>query len=214
MSVKQIEDAAVYYTTTKITTFAGKEKLLQTRVHDEIDRLIPLKNVKLGFRFSRVREGLEEIIYSNRFERTETDPRDSTSIAELPSSNYVAELDSKPMVAELPGDQTHIAELPAEVSFPGRYSGGIADTKSQDATSTKVGSDAPSWDDTSTLAHTMSDVGLRSVRSESVSMGSPVSPMTPTIDKPKGGSVISRSWKAMGLRKLSSKNGLAKTKTG
>lgn len=197
-----------------MTTFAGKEKLLQDHVHDEIDRLIPLKNVKLGFRFSRVREGLEEIIYSNRFERTETDSRDSVSIAELPSSNPIAELDSKPMVAELPGDQTQIAELPAEVSFPLRYTVGAPDTKSQTATSTTVGSDAPSWDDTSTLAHTMSDVGLGSVHSESVSLGSPVSPMTPAIEKPKGGSVMSRSLKAMGLRKLSSKNALAKTKTG
>ncbi|KEF53777.1 uncharacterized protein A1O9_10178 [Exophiala aquamarina CBS 119918] len=213
VSIKQIEDAAIYYTTTKMTTFAGKEKLLQTHVHDEIDRMIPLKSVKIGFRFSRLREGLENIIYSNRFERTDPDMRDSMSIPELPSGNQVAELDAKPIVAELPGDQTQIAELPAEVSFPVRYSGGNPDTKSQTATSTTVVSDTPSWDDTSTLAHSMSDMGFRGMTSPT-STNSPVSPMTPSLEKQKSGGAFSRSMKAMGLRKFSSKNVLSKTKTG
>ena len=69
VSVRQIEDAALYYTTSTITTFAGKEKLLQDHVHDEVDRLIPLKKVSVGFKFNKLRSGLEEIIYTNRFEK-------------------------------------------------------------------------------------------------------------------------------------------------
>ncbi|KAK5064246.1 hypothetical protein LTR84_000079 [Exophiala bonariae] len=212
VSTKQIEDAAIYYTTTKVTTFAGKEKLLQTHVHDQIDKLIPLKGVKLGFRFGKLRQGLEEIIYSNRFEKVDTNSKDS--IAELPTSDAIAELDASPTIAELPGNQTQIAELPAEVSFPVRYSGSAnaPDSKpSQAATSTVIGSDTPSWDDTSTLAYTMSDVGPSSATTGSVSVGSPVSPMTPAPapEKMKG----KRSWKTMGFR-TSSKGSLSKTKTG
>lgn len=212
MSTKQIEDAAVYYTTAKITTFAGKEKLLQTHVHDQIDQLIPLKNVKLGFRFGKVRQGLEEIIYSNRFEKVDSDTKDSLSIPELPASNAIAELDAAPVVAELPGNSTQIAELPADVTFPVRYSGSasVPESKpSQTAASTVIGSDTPSWDDTSTLAYTMSDVGLSSPNTASGSMGSPVSPMTTPPEKAKG----KRSWKTMGFR-TSSKSSLSKTKTG
>lgn len=198
----------------KVTTFAGKEKLLQQHVHDEIDRLIPLKNVKLGFRFARLRSGLEEIIYSNRFEKVDSDGKDGQSIPELPSGNTAAEIDSTPLVAELPGDKTHLAELPADVSFPVRYSGGVPDGQAQatTATSTVIGSDTPSWDDTSTLAYTMSEVGLSSVDTGSPTTGSPVSPLSnPAPEKAKSGK---RSWRTMGLRKNSSKNGLEKTKTG
>ncbi|KAJ2978323.1 hypothetical protein NUW58_g7534 [Xylaria curta] len=67
VSVKQIEDAAVYYTTETTKTFSGKETLLQQHVHDEIDRLIPLKDMRLGFRFGRLRQGIQEIIYMNRY---------------------------------------------------------------------------------------------------------------------------------------------------
>lgn len=178
--------------------------------------MIPLKSVKLGFKFSRLREGLENIIYSNRFERTDPE-RDSMSIPELPSGKHVAELDATPLVVELPGDQTHIAELPAEVSFPVRYSGSNPDTKSRTATSTTVVSDTPSWDDTSTLAHSMSDMGFRSMTSNTsntLPSVSPISPMTPPLEKQKSGGAFSRSMKAMGLRKFSSKNVLSKTKTG
>jgi len=199
-----------------VTTFAGKEKLLQTHVHDEIDRMIPLKSVRLGFRLSRLREGLENIIYSNRFERTDPE-RDSLSIPELPSGKNVAELDATPMAAELQGDHTQVAELPAEVSFPVRYSGINPDTKSQTTGSTTYVSDRPSWDDASTLAPSMSNLGFRTVAatsSNTLTSVSPISPMTPTLEKQKSGGAFSRSMKAMGLRKFSSKNALSKTKTG
>ncbi|KAF2102894.1 hypothetical protein NA57DRAFT_9245, partial [Rhizodiscina lignyota] len=68
VSVKQIEDAAVYYTTATTKTFSGKEVLLQQHVHDEVDRLIPLKKLSVGFRFARLRSGLQDIIYMNRFD--------------------------------------------------------------------------------------------------------------------------------------------------
>lgn len=64
VSVKQIEDAARYYTSTTIKTFAGNEKRLQQHVHDEIDNLIPLKKMHIGFRINKMREGVEEIIVS------------------------------------------------------------------------------------------------------------------------------------------------------
>ncbi|KAI8634072.1 hypothetical protein F5Y19DRAFT_411898 [Xylariaceae sp. FL1651] len=71
ISVKQLEDAAVYYTTTMTKTFSGKDTLLQTHVHDQVDRLIPLKKVNVGFKFGTLREGLQEIIYLNRYDKSE-----------------------------------------------------------------------------------------------------------------------------------------------
>ncbi|KAI0436344.1 hypothetical protein F4803DRAFT_234518 [Xylaria telfairii] len=68
VSVKQLEDAAVYYMTEKTKTFSGKGVLLQEHVHAEIDRLVPLKNYRLGFKFGKLREGLQEIIYMNRYD--------------------------------------------------------------------------------------------------------------------------------------------------
>ncbi|TRX88709.1 hypothetical protein FHL15_010381 [Xylaria flabelliformis] len=71
VSVKQLEDAAVYYTTETTKTFSGKEVLLQEHVHAEIERLIPLKNYRLGFKFGKLREGLQDIIYMNRYDMSE-----------------------------------------------------------------------------------------------------------------------------------------------
>lgn len=123
VSVKQIEDAAVYYTTATTKTFAGKELLLQKHVHDSINKLIPLHKVGTGFRFGRLRPGLEEIIYNNRFEKKETDRQGSTTSASLPTEiagHEVLELDagSRPAATELPAFEKgaqQIVELPAEV---------------------------------------------------------------------------------------------------
>ncbi|KAI1743923.1 hypothetical protein F4680DRAFT_470427 [Xylaria scruposa] len=71
VSVKQIEDAAVYYTTETTKTFSGKGVLLQEHVHAEIERLIPLKNYRLGFKFGKLREGLQDIIYMNRYDMSD-----------------------------------------------------------------------------------------------------------------------------------------------
>jgi len=141
VSVKQIEDAAKQYVTIKITTFGGKEKRLQEHVHDEIDRLVPLTNVAVGFRFNKLRAGFERIVFKNRFDRppayeeddeplmdkmAELDsavsapaelPFTGTERTELPGTSRVAELDNTssmplPIMAELPGSPISYTTLP------------------------------------------------------------------------------------------------------
>ncbi|KAI0536630.1 hypothetical protein GGR58DRAFT_474667 [Xylaria digitata] len=90
VSVKQLEDAAAYYTTTMTKKLDGTPILLQQNVHDQIDQMVPLKNVGIGFKFGKLRSGLQEIVYMNRYDKdakvpsrvssTQTDKR-----AELPS---------------------------------------------------------------------------------------------------------------------------------
>lgn len=142
VSVKQIEDAAVYYTTAMTTTLSGKEILLQQHIHDEVDRLIPLKKVSIGFRFGRLRSGLQEIIYFNRFDRSASGgtgaPLSSVSSTELPADKQLQripeleaqtsaiELDTgaehKPLpppppgFQELPGDNRHPQEMASPLS--------------------------------------------------------------------------------------------------
>ncbi|KAF4450458.1 hypothetical protein F53441_6457 [Fusarium austroafricanum] len=115
VSIKQIEDAAKYYAKTTITTFNGKEKRLQQQVHDEIDQLIPLKKLNVGFRFNKLRSSVEEIIYANRF----GNPPDYSSIRS-PSSVGLSldlqpggpvEMDAAPVIAELPGDEGDLSTL-------------------------------------------------------------------------------------------------------
>lgn len=102
VSVKQIEDAAVYYTTAMTKTFSGKGMLLQRHVHDEVDRLIPLKKVSVGWRFARLRSGLQDIVYMNRFDKKVEGPRSSISpsevskVPELESAIQAVELDASP----------------------------------------------------------------------------------------------------------------------
>jgi hypothetical protein len=102
VSVKQIEDAAVYYTTAMTRTFSGNDVLLQQHVHDEIDRLIPLKKVSVGWRFAKLRSGLQDIIYMNRFDKKVDGPRSSISpsetskVPELEAPTEIAELDANP----------------------------------------------------------------------------------------------------------------------
>lgn len=131
VTVKQIERAAKQYVTMNTVAFDGRSKKFQEHVRDEIDRLVPLKQVVIGFRFNRLRTGLEHIIYKNRFEKPpdyeERDPfvikiaepdRIPTTLAELPGntehrvevagdSSTPVELDSKSVtiVAELPGSE-------------------------------------------------------------------------------------------------------------
>ncbi|KAF2967283.1 hypothetical protein GQX73_g6346 [Xylaria multiplex] len=90
VSVKQLEDAAAYYTTTMTKKLDGTPILLQQNVHDQIDQMVPLKNVSVGFKFGKLRTGLQEIVYMNRYDKdtqapsrvssTQTDRR-----AKLPS---------------------------------------------------------------------------------------------------------------------------------
>ena len=120
VSVKQIEDAAKQYTTIRTTTFGGKEKLLQDHIHDEVDRMVPLTKVMIGFRFNKLRTGFEHIVYKNRFDKPpeyeENDPL-AEKIAELDSANALPppnELpeDNDDRRAELPGT-SRVSELPA-----------------------------------------------------------------------------------------------------
>ncbi|KAI0190700.1 hypothetical protein EV127DRAFT_78705 [Xylaria flabelliformis] len=67
ISVKQLEDAAAYYTTTMTQKLDGTPILLQNNVHEQIDRMVPLRKVGVGFKFGKLRSGLQEIIYMNRF---------------------------------------------------------------------------------------------------------------------------------------------------
>lgn len=106
VSVRQIEDAAKQYVSIDTVTFGGKTKKLQRHVRDEIDRLVPLKNVAVGFRFNKLRTGLEHIIYSNRFDKLPEYEHDD------PFANKVAELDATlTSMVEAPGDFEHRAEL-------------------------------------------------------------------------------------------------------
>lgn len=228
VSTKQIEDAAIYYTTTTFTTFSGKEKLLQAHVHAEIDKLIPLTKVGAGIRFARLRQGFEEIVYKNRFEKPDSEQRSEISSPSVPElySKEIAELGNTSVMAELEGDSRMVAELPAEVNLTSRNSRSNTQQQNRIQTEMRVGgttttSDTPSW------IHTPDSVSGRSSErglSEdefwaNTTLGSPVSPEddrgTPVandlLQKRSNGSVFSRM---MGGRKLSSKFGLSKTKSG
>jgi hypothetical protein len=186
VSVKQIEDAALYYTTTMTTTFAGKEKLLQTHVHDEIDRLIPLSKITAGIRFSRMRTGLEDIIYKNRFEKSDATSQASMSVAEL-GSREIMELDAAQHPAELENSPSPVAELPAEINLPRKFPiSQELDTKLASTTSTSTSDDVRSWSDQTSRSATVG-----SEKDVLMSMGSPVSPEEP--EKQSGrGSLFSR----------------------
>ncbi|KAK6198433.1 Nonsense-mediated mRNA decay protein 5 [Pestalotiopsis sp. IQ-011] len=115
---KQIEDAARYYTTTTIKTFAGNEKRLQQQVHDEIDDLIPLKRLQIGFKFNRLRGNIEDLIYASRFGKPPDYPSSPTNSsttrlasisapAELPAPTQrpPVELENTSSTPELPGSE-------------------------------------------------------------------------------------------------------------
>lgn len=113
VSTKQIEDAAKYYAKETITTFNGKEKRLQQQVHDEIDHLIPLKKLNVGFKFNKLRSSVDEVVYRNRF----GNPPDYSSIRSpsIASSNVglnrPVELDAGPVIPELPGEEVNLSSL-------------------------------------------------------------------------------------------------------
>ncbi|KAI1742854.1 hypothetical protein F4680DRAFT_445887 [Xylaria scruposa] len=80
ISVKQLEDAAVYYTTTMTKRLDGTPILLQKHVHEQIDQMVPLRKVGVGFKFGKLRSGLQEIIYMNRFNQDTKIPSRLSSI--------------------------------------------------------------------------------------------------------------------------------------
>ncbi|KAI1362465.1 hypothetical protein F5Y08DRAFT_312192 [Xylaria arbuscula] len=88
VSVKQLEDAAAYYTTAMAKKLDGSPILLQQNVHEQIDNMIPLKKVSVGFKFGKLRFGLQDIIYLNRYDRdslSQAPSRVSSTQAPTPS---------------------------------------------------------------------------------------------------------------------------------
>ncbi|RMZ79504.1 hypothetical protein DV737_g3360, partial [Chaetothyriales sp. CBS 132003] len=228
VSVKQIEDAAIYYTTATTKTFSGKATLLQEHVHEEVDRLIPLKKISIGMRFQRLRSGLEEIIHKNRFQKSKplSDPLSrNQSLRELPGSSRLpteldtpppphnAELDAEappPHSAELPGD------LPPMPTTQPLDSGMLFDEKKglrtefgSDSTtdSTNYASSTVVTDDRSSNGQAMVDLDTPTDDTCCMSPGNGFKPLS--REKTEG-SILSRGWKG---RSLTSRFSLKKTKT-
>jgi hypothetical protein len=215
VSVKQIEDAALYYTTVMTKTFAGKEVLLQKHVHAEVDRLVPLSKVTAGIRFSRLRPGLEEIIYKNRFEKREVERQDTMPLSPEIGGSEIIELEgSHSSPVELPVRNTLVVELPAEVPSEGslgRLSPVSPESDSgrlraSTATSTSVTlttiDELLSSDEKATMSKTTSD--QETPDEVSPSRASEAT----TLDRTKSESLFSR-----GTKKLSSRFSLKKSKT-
>lgn len=144
VSTKQIEDAAKYYTTSTIKTFAGNDKLLQQHVHEEVNRLIPLKKVSVGIKFMKLRGGFEEIVYKNRFDQVTLQKSVSnsskTQLGELDGSVESPPVSVPPAVPELDAPDTRpelegtkqVFEMEGSrpsVKIPTRHSKTISDEK-------------------------------------------------------------------------------------
>jgi hypothetical protein len=209
VSVKQIEDAAVYYTTAMTTTFAGKELLLQKHVHDEVDRLVPLTKVTAGIKFSKLRPGLEDIIYKNRFLKTEPDKSSQSRpmVAEI-GGTQIAELEGVQSPVELPGAKRQPTELPAEdvklplsVSDKEVFSSGYGSTSGTNTTA----DDLLSLEERTTISQTRSDQSLTATPQTTQS---PTTATEMGVERTKSDNMFSRS-----TRKWSSKLGLRKSKT-
>jgi hypothetical protein len=211
VSVKQIEDAAIYYTSATKTTFAGKELLLQQHIHNEIDRLIPLHNVKLTWKFSKLRPGLEDIIYTNRFQKTEPDKSmDMQPMVPELAGKEIAELDGVSSPVELPGEKHQPMELPAGKSRTTSFSGGdIVSSPDGSTTGTNTTADELlGLEGKLSISHTTS---TQSMSTASPASESPISPLTATptsAEKIKTAGLFSRN-----SRKFSTKLGLRKSKT-
>jgi hypothetical protein len=208
VSVKQIEDAAVYYTTAMTTTFAGKELLLQKHVHDEVDRLIPLTKFSASIRFSKLRPGLEDIIHKNRFLKTDSEkPIDTKepSVPELGGSE-VAELDGASSPVELAGQKFQPVELPADNGY---------DIKPAYAEKEVVSSGNGSATGTSTTADDLLSNEEKSTISQTFSGQSPTTVTRQTTFSPTSEPKVERtkSDTMSRTRKWSSKLGLRKSKT-
>lgn len=214
VSVKQIEDAAVYYTTAMTKTFGGKELLLQKHVHDEVDRLIPLTKVSAGIRFNRLRPGLEDIIYKNRFQKGELEKLDTGPTVPEIGGREILELDGISSPVELSATTNQIAELPAEVNLPLRPPEKEVYVPSKLGSSTSESNTATtdellSWDERASMSQTLSEQQAAS-RQPTWSPVSPMTPMSPdgSQERTKSNSILSRS-----TRRLTSKFGLKKSKT-
>ncbi|RGP76694.1 hypothetical protein FLONG3_5134 [Fusarium longipes] len=109
VSVKQIEDAAKEYAKDTLETFNGEDKRRQQQVHDEIDQLIPLKKLNVGFKFNKLRSSVEEVIYRNRFGDSSS-LRSPSSAGSYTDHTRPAELDGL-VISELPGDEVNLSSF-------------------------------------------------------------------------------------------------------
>lgn len=221
VSVKQIEDAAKQYIMIEKTTFSGKQKKLQEHVHDEVDKLVPLRKVSVGFQFKKLRSGFEHIVYENRYDRPpgydELSPlteqvtelgsgslkltselsTEETRRSELPGTSYVAEIDSYsrppiPAIAELPGSSFTIAELPSRP--PARYpsQGSSAAATGTGTTSTARSTELGSYTSASELSASPSISGQDSSKLERM-----------RSDGSNSG-FFTRGWKSMKIKRMKS----------
>lgn len=216
VSVKQIEDAAIYYTTAMTRTFGGKELLLQKHVHDEVERLIPLMKMTAGVRLGRLRPGLEDIIYKNRFQKAETTQPDPTPLSPEIAGKEIFELagpaDPVASPVELPAEDSTIAELPAELPAgtisplrPAERGIGKDVSSPSDTTTTTI-DDLLGSDETASTTKTISE------REELGSADSSL-PKEVGVNRVKTDNLLSRGVKALGTKKMSSRFGLKKSKT-
>jgi hypothetical protein len=138
VTVKQIENAALEYVSTKSRSTKGSSEKLQDHVRREVDRLVPLKRIVIGFRFNRLRTNLEQLIYSNRIDMPpdyeELDPSTGLNVMANENTNdqpdlvntvgdvlALVELDAIPeeKVAELPGLEVQASPHDTFVELPG-----------------------------------------------------------------------------------------------
>ncbi|KAJ9605010.1 hypothetical protein H2200_010399 [Cladophialophora chaetospira] len=210
VSVKQIEDAALYYTTAMTTTFAGKEVLLQKLVHDDVDKLIPLTKFSAGLRFSKLRPGLEDIIYKNRFQKTALEKDDiKPGMSEIGGS-AISELDGVQSPVELPGEKSQPVELPAEDVQPPRYDPGghvVSSEKESNTATSTTADDLLSLEERTTISQTLSE------QSSTASRSMTFSPTTISPISDAGRERNRSDSKSSRTRKWSSKLGLRKSKT-
>ncbi|KAL8243949.1 hypothetical protein R6Q59_010207 [Mikania micrantha] len=101
VSVKQIEDAARYYAKSTVKTSEGKTQLLQQRVHQQVEKMVPLTSVKTAWKFSNLRIGLEEIIYNNRYSGS-VDPSTRTQRQARSEENLLSNSDTQPNLLTYP----------------------------------------------------------------------------------------------------------------
>lgn len=208
VSTKQIEDAAKQFVTIKTTTFGGREIRLQEHVHEEVDKMIPLAKIAVGFRFSKLRTGFEHIVYKNRFDRApDYEEKD-------PFADKLVELDgatvTKPV--ELPLDSgrraemagtSSVAELPDTPSAA--YPVGFMELPGSSPSETTLVSRPFHAQQRSSELDTVSSPTSTSRASETPITELSASPSIPErkLEKSKseGSSFFSRSWKSMKVKK-------------
>lgn len=211
VSVKQIEDAAKQYVAMRTTSFGGKDKRLQEDVHEQVDHLIPLARVQVGWKFKGIRSGFEHIIYKNRFDRP---PEDEVPD---PFADKMAELDSiNNQRVELLGDvqrPTELSGTPSCAEMPDTSPApapSVAELPGSEATASGTQS-RPSDTSFSSNASTLAVPSSRSVSSPSI----PELSAAPTLREPdrktlergqsessgSSGNIFRKGWKSMKMRK-------------